>query len=333
MGIKNAVSKSYLQDKGRFAQIWNNHGFQGEQVIRPENLRELDPEELVVRGKKMPDVGFLEKYRDILKVYEDRVILMLLGIENQDEIHYAMPLRQMLYDVLRYEEQRGRIERQHREKKDLKGEAFLSGMAREDRLLPIVSMVVYWGVDSWNGAKSLHEMLDIPPLMAQYKGIINDYRMNLLEVNALENLDAYSGELKALLGFVKYQKDKASLKSFVEANEEIFREVSPETVRAISVLGNARELESYISADDAKEKEEIDMCQALQEMIMDGKVEGKAEGKAEAVLELLSDLGEVPEELRVRILGQTDLVVLKDWLKLAAKAESVETFRNQTDKI
>ena len=35
-----------------------------------------------------------------------------------------------------------------------------------------------------------------------------------------------------------------------------------------------------------------------------GRTEGLAQGKAEAVLELLSDLGEVPEELREKILGE-----------------------------
>lgn len=54
--------------------------------------------------------------------------------------------------------------------------------------------------------------------------------------------------------------------------------------------------------------------------------EGKAEGKAEGVLELLSDTGEISEDLRQRILSEEDLEVLKRWLKLAAKAETVKEF-------
>jgi len=38
---------------------------------------------------------------------------------------------------------------------------------------------------------------------------------------------------------------------------------------------------------------------------------GRAEGKAEAVLELLEDLGDVPEELRRKIMEQRDLDILK----------------------
>ena len=57
----------------------------------------------------------------------------------------------------------------------------------------------------------------------------------------------------------------------------------------------------------------------------------KAEGKAEDVLELLEENGTVPEELKERIMMETDLSMLKKWLKAAAKAESVEQFIKDMD--
>ena len=120
MGSKNAVSKAYLSDRKRFAQICNNQLFGGKPVISPELLRELDTEELLVAGQNRKELNTLEKYRDILRIYDDQVMFMILGIENQSEVHYAMPLRQLLYDVLKYESQRAALERQHREKRDLR---------------------------------------------------------------------------------------------------------------------------------------------------------------------------------------------------------------------
>ena len=90
------------------------------------------------------------------------------------------------------------------------------------------------------------------------------------------------------------------------------------------------------------------MCKALEELMADeleakraegkrlgmaegraeGRAEGKAEGKAENVLELLKDCGMVPEELQQRILYERNLEVLVRWLKLAARAGSVEEFQN-----
>ena len=65
----------------------------------------------------------------------------------------------------------------------------------------------------------------------------------------------------------------------------------------------------------------------LHEMMKRERAEGKAEGKAEDIIELLEELGSVSEELRTIIMQETDLNVLLKWLKLAAKAESVEQFK------
>lgn len=53
-------------------------------------------------------------------------------------------------------------------------------------------------------------------------------------------------------------------------------------------------------------------------------------GKAENVLDLLEDVGEIPAGLHERILSETDLVLLKKWLKLAAKARTVREFMDQS---
>lgn len=65
----------------------------------------------------------------------------------------------------------------------------------------------------------------------------------------------------------------------------------------------------------------------LHEMIKRERAEGKAEGKAEAVIELLKELGVVSEELQTIIMQENDMNVLRKWLKLAARAESVEQFK------
>lgn len=62
----------------------------------------------------------------------------------------------------------------------------------------------------------------------------------------------------------------------------------------------------------------------------EGKIEGKAEGKTESkiedILEALSDLGTVSDNLNYRILSEKNMDVLKRWLKLAFRVESIEQF-------
>ena len=52
----------------------------------------------------------------------------------------------------------------------------------------------------------------------------------------------------------------------------------------------------------------------------------RAEGKAEAVLELLEELREIPEDVHNRIMNEKNLETLSRWLRLAAKAETLEEF-------
>lgn len=61
----------------------------------------------------------------------------------------------------------------------------------------------------------------------------------------------------------------------------------------------------------------------------EGKAEGKTEGKAEDILELLGELGDVPEDIAERVWKQKEDQVLRRWLRLAARAAGIEEFRKE----
>ena len=92
-----------MSNNNVFADAFNFLIYDGEEVIKPENLKPLDTSVLAVpfgdTDKKEP----VQKIRDLLKSAEIKEdgenIYLILGVENQSEIHYAMPLRKMLYDV------------------------------------------------------------------------------------------------------------------------------------------------------------------------------------------------------------------------------------------
>lgn len=54
--------------------------------------------------------------------------------------------------------------------------------------------------------------------------------------------------------------------------------------------------------------------------------DGMEDGKAEDILDLLEDIGTVPDGLLEKIKSEKDLDTLRAWLKLAARAESMESF-------
>lgn len=58
----------------------------------------------------------------------------------------------------------------------------------------------------------------------------------------------------------------------------------------------------------------------------EGYEEGIARGKADSVIELLEELGEIPEKLREQIMNQKEERLLSKWIKLAGRASSIEEF-------
>mgnify|MGYP001041366630 CR=1 FL=1 len=61
-------------------------------------------------------------------------------------------------------------------------------------------------------------------------------------------------------------------------------------------------------------------------MFEEEREEGKAEGKAEDILDLLGDVGTVPDALRETILGQKNLEILRRLLQLASSSRTIEEF-------
>ena len=66
-------------------------------------------------------------------------------------------------------------------------------------------------------------------------------------------------------------------------------------------------------------------AEALAEGRAKGRAEGRAEGRIASLLDILNDLGPIPEEFQAR-LQHEDEETLKKWVKLAAKADSIGAF-------
>lgn len=64
----------------------------------------------------------------------------------------------------------------------------------------------------------------------------------------------------------------------------------------------------------------------------EAKEEGMRLGTVNNILEFLEDLGEIPETLKSKIMQEEKPDVLRRWLKLAAKAETIEEFEKKIEK-
>lgn len=89
----------------------------GEKVIDPKNLKELDTANVIIPyGADGAEVPY-QKYRDVFKILcameDENAVYLLLGVENQSNVHYAMPVKNMVYDSLEYAAQVQKAETSH----------------------------------------------------------------------------------------------------------------------------------------------------------------------------------------------------------------------------
>jgi hypothetical protein len=77
------------------------------------------------------------------------------------------------------------------------------------------------------------------------------------------------------------------------------------------------------------EKMTSNIAKTINETFKSIKEEGKVEGKIEDIIEISSDIGTVLEKLKSTICSQTDIEVLKSWIKLAAKCDSIGEFQDK----
>ena len=284
---KDSVSKKYLQDKDRFADLFNFYLYDGQQVIQPEQLREMDTTAISLPYGQDGKVSSVQKQRDIIKVVsamtDGHCDYLLLAIEVQSELHYAMPPKNMLYDAMQYADQVSQTAKTHRKNQDeaSSGE-FLSGFYKTDKLLPVITLTVYLDAAEWDAPRSLHEMLLVED--ERLLPFIPDYKLNLITPADIDDTDftKFHTELSPVLKYLKYSRSKDKLNEVVHT-DPIYRRLDRDSAEVINIVtGSSLRIEQG--------KESIDMCQAIEEMRAESRAEGRAEGEAKGILKTLVSL-------------------------------------------
>jgi len=333
MGKTDVTVNQLMERKEIFADFINGVIYQGKKVIQPENLEMLSSSSGLLYEEDSGKVRTLERRGDVRMKADIGTYSIIFSEENQKGVHYAMPVRNMLYDALEYVKQLQELEKIHKKNGEvLQGNEFLSGITKEDRLAPVITTVFYFG-DQWDGAESLYGMMDLGGEMKLLKKYLPNYKINLVHVDSIKNTNVFDSCLQQIFDMLRCRKDKKKLYRYVNENREKLLEMdSVEMTAAMMLMGEQKRLIRMLKQE---KKGEFVMCQAIDELIEDGRLEGLSQGRSEglsqgravSILDLLEDLGAVADGLRERIMQQKDLEILKKWLRFAASADTVEAFR------
>lgn len=281
MGKKDTITKEYMSKPHYFADAFNSSVFGGKQVVKADNLllQEMDSTELgIVITDDAEDI--VQKVRDVLKksiiMNDGKTAYLLLGIENQSEIHYAMPVKNLIYDALNYGQQVNKIAAKHRKEKDIKDAEFLSGFSKNDKIMPVITLTVYFGGDEWDAPRSLKDMFP-EDINEEILKEVDDYKLHLIVPTEIKDFSVFKTDFGKAM---KYIAASESLEKIEELSKNVeFERVSSDTVRLINECTNSR---IEVSAGEEK----VNMCKGFEGY---GEMR-REEGRADGIWETLTDL-------------------------------------------
>lgn len=295
MGKYDTCMKEFLQNKDRFADLFNGCCFQGRQIIRAEDLREAS-ENYVITDKRLPGKTRqkdTEIIRDVKMVLGSGMVFQVLAVENQSYIDYAMPVRCMGYDAAEYrrqlkerkQERRLLMNSENRPKNPaVSMDETLSGILSSDRLHPVYTLCLYSGTEPWDGPRKLSDMMAFDPQNKNLQSLFEEYHLHLFCINEQYVFDAFRSDLKPLFQAINCRNNKKKMIELMK--DETYSHLNEDTWDAIAVMtDNAAMLQKKDLYKAENQKEEFNMCQALQELMQDERNEGRIEGRNEGKIE------------------------------------------------
>jgi hypothetical protein len=300
--------------------------------------------DLTVSQLRLCDKEFIDKDyegREADLIYEvtkadgSRMFLFILQ-ELQSTVDNTMVFRVMVYVVNNLLRIFLSIPKEERERKEFK-------------LPAMVPIVFYNGTEKWSAPRSLREyQMD----GKRYGNHILNLEYYLIELSSIE--EAYILSSNTVIDNIMYCDKYCKKGSVGEALKTAYGRVDrlnaqertefERWVKRIffTLCLDKEAVLAQILSREGKEEDNMafkhNLERVLEEQleeaknrgweigITEGRAEGIAEGKAEDIMELLEEHGEVPNDLRERILEQKNLDTLKKWHRLSAKSSSIQEF-------
>lgn len=305
---KDLQEKGYLCTPERFADLINGVVCGGKEILRPSDLTEMDSQTGYLRASNGHGRRTLQRqprYRDVIRKAAFGINFMVIGIENQEEVHYLMPLRCMSYDAAEYERQAAVIGNRVKQRKDITSAEFLSRFTKDSRLHPCVTLVLYYG-EAWDGATNLHSILDFTDIPEELREKVNDYRIYVCEVRKFDKTEVFRTDLKQVFDCMRYADDPDKLYGLI-SSDPIYQELDEETYDVIAE--HIKTVELLKTKEYSREGGKVNMCNAIAELIQRGRMEGLNQGIEQgieqgvrALIEMSIEYSSSREETRERLI-------------------------------
>lgn len=325
MGKVDEAARKYFANNERFADAFNSSIFKGRAHVDPGALKELDATR---------DMG--RKARDALNEWrvmgDGACAYAILGVESQALTHYLMPMRCAGYDIRSYErqasEKRAEMKKAMEEKTaQPTSREYMSGIFEDDRLLPVITLVVSLDPQGWEGPTTLHEKLFLPD---ELRPFVPDWHINLIDPRAIDDpeFDEFDSDLGLVLKYVKHVGDGRQGIRRMVSEDERYGHLHHEAVELLNVSTDSR-----LQYDPREEW--VNVPNAMQEMRdyerEQGREQGREEGREEVRKELqarsMRSISEIMKSFHVNAEEAMDVLQIPEgergfYREELAKAES-----------
>lgn len=321
MGKLNNELNAFLEDNQEFADVINLCIYQGKQVVLPEELEE-EPQVLYRkdhRGKKH------EIRNDVSKRCRNGHSYRIYCLENQAAVSHIMPVRVLSYEAGRYMEQIKAVGRSREKTVHHSWSELSDGFTGEDRLCPVVTLVLYWSREPWDGARTLYDMLDLTEEEKRnLSPFLQDYRLNLFNMYELPENENCKGQLKYILRLLQLDQDKKAIYAEVSKNPE-YKNLRLDTGDVLAALLGSEKIKKCVEEQRKRKGETFDMCKALDDLWKDAEHQGMERGMKRGI-----ERG-ITQGIRIFILDNLEENVPREriLLKLQKRFELNEEAANQ----
>ena len=257
---KDRAAKNFFSDPKIFSEFVNLSLFNGEERIKAEDLREIDPVNSTVFTKNKSLEVLVDNLYDSTVKESDENVYAIIGLESQAYSDKHMVIRAGIASLLIYDNQ-------------------IANTKEGEKLKPVYIIVFNILDRKWSNATDLRKLLSKEAIKVFGYPLVNAgyYVLDPHELKG-EKINKISKPLKLVLNIIKNQGDKKELLSYINS-EEAFKNLDYKT---------AKLLETIMKVDIPNDGG-YNMCKAIEDIKNDGKREGLLEGEVKTLYELTRD--------------------------------------------
>ena len=244
------IAEKILEDyPDVFADIVNGFLFSGNEVVKPEEL-----EDMQLRSAYRAELKLHDMERDVAKRWKKNGIrIACVGFENQTAPDSRMVLRVLGYDGAEYRAQ------------CLKEN-------RNNAPYPVITIVLYFGYEQrWTAAKSLYEAVRVPD---ELKPFVTDTKINVFEVAWLtdDQVAKFKSDFRIVADYFVQKRKTGTYIGSRDTMRHVY-----EVLQLLSVMEHVDYLERAVVERRVKGGER-DMSSIFDQYIKEGEARGEARG-------------------------------------------------------